>query len=290
MSRSFGGTSLTTLPPIEMSPRVMFSSPAIIRSKVDLPQPEGPTRITNSPSAMSTETPCSTSVVPNALRTFAIVTVAILGVVASPGAARSPTRARAGLPLSELGDARLLGGDEFEQRRLARLGLLDAALDRRLDLAGIGDALAIAAERPRHRRVVAGDVGRAVFLRGDRHHLELDRHREIVKQDRQDGDALAHRGLEIHPREADRRVAPQVDAELFRLRELGAHREAEPHAELRRLAPADIAHRLGRHPERRDLVARAAGVMRDDGVLRIDRVHQLPDDAVGIEWRLIVVE
>src|SRR6185437_12750753 len=204
MSRSFGGTSLTTLPPIAMSPRVMFSSPAIIRSKVDLPQPEGPTRITNSPSAMSTETPCSTSVVPNALRTFAIVTVAMLGVVAS----QRPAPFAPGDLLSELGDARLLGGDEFEQRRLARLGLLDAALDRRLDLAGIGHALAIAAERPRHRRVVAGDVGRAVFLRGDRHHLELDRHLEIVEQDGEDGDALAHRRLEIHAREADRRVAP----------------------------------------------------------------------------------
>src|SRR6188472_458327 len=31
----------------------MSSSPAIIRSAVDLPQPEGPTRITNSPSATS---------------------------------------------------------------------------------------------------------------------------------------------------------------------------------------------------------------------------------------------
>src|SRR6185437_8164522 len=83
---------------------------------------------------------------------------------------------------------------------------------------------------------------------------------------------------------------PQVDAEFFGFRELGAHREAEPHAELRRLAPADIAHRLGRDPEGRDLVSRAARVMRDDGVLRIDRVHQLPDDPVGIEWRLVGVE
>src|SRR5215212_1248518 len=36
-----------------MSPLVMSSSPTIIRSRVDFPQPEGPTRIMNSPSAMS---------------------------------------------------------------------------------------------------------------------------------------------------------------------------------------------------------------------------------------------
>ena len=50
MSRSFGASSLTTSPPIFSSPAVMSSSPAIIRSAVDLPQPEGPTRIMNSPS------------------------------------------------------------------------------------------------------------------------------------------------------------------------------------------------------------------------------------------------
>ena len=36
-----------------MSPDVMSSSPTIIRSRVDFPQPEGPTRIMNSPSATS---------------------------------------------------------------------------------------------------------------------------------------------------------------------------------------------------------------------------------------------
>src|SRR5215218_2739085 len=53
MSRSFGERSLTVSPPIFTSPLEMSSSPAIIRSAVDLPQPEGPTRIMNSPSLMS---------------------------------------------------------------------------------------------------------------------------------------------------------------------------------------------------------------------------------------------
>jgi hypothetical protein len=62
MSRSFGGTSLTTVPPIRMSPSVISSSPAIMRSVVDLPQPEGPTSTTNSLSAMSRSMPRTASV------------------------------------------------------------------------------------------------------------------------------------------------------------------------------------------------------------------------------------
>src|ERR1043166_7643779 len=53
MSRSFGGRSLTTSPPMEMLPEVTSSRPAIMRSVVLLPQPEGPTSTTNSLSAMS---------------------------------------------------------------------------------------------------------------------------------------------------------------------------------------------------------------------------------------------
>src|SRR3954452_5079069 len=48
--RSRGAKSLTRLPPMIMSPEVMSSRPTIIRSSVDLPHPDGPTRIMNSPS------------------------------------------------------------------------------------------------------------------------------------------------------------------------------------------------------------------------------------------------
>src|SRR5262245_7789211 len=52
MSRSFGARSLTTFPPIRSSPALMSSRPAIMFSVVDFPQPDGPTRMTNSPSPM----------------------------------------------------------------------------------------------------------------------------------------------------------------------------------------------------------------------------------------------
>src|SRR6266702_2481301 len=74
MSRSFGWTLLTTRSPIEIVPEVMFSRPASIRSKVDLPQPEGPTSTTNSPSSIGIETPCKTSKLPNDFRTSRICT------------------------------------------------------------------------------------------------------------------------------------------------------------------------------------------------------------------------
>ena len=67
MFRSFAATRLTTVSPIEISPAVMSSRPAIIRSRVDLPQPDGPTRTTNSLSAISTSMPWITSTGPKDL-------------------------------------------------------------------------------------------------------------------------------------------------------------------------------------------------------------------------------
>ena len=53
MSRSFGDLLFTTWPPISSSPEVMSSRPAIMLRVVDFPHPDGPTRMTNSPSRMS---------------------------------------------------------------------------------------------------------------------------------------------------------------------------------------------------------------------------------------------
>src|SRR5213594_846245 len=48
MSRSIGARSFTTLPSMLISPEVMSSRPATMRSVVVLPQPDGPTSTTNS--------------------------------------------------------------------------------------------------------------------------------------------------------------------------------------------------------------------------------------------------
>ncbi len=78
MSRSFGGRSLTRFAPIRISPAVISSRPAIIRSRVDLPQPDGPTSTVNEPSAMSMSTPCRIAVSPKFFLTDWIVTLAML--------------------------------------------------------------------------------------------------------------------------------------------------------------------------------------------------------------------
>src|SRR5262245_24692680 len=70
----------------------MFSRPAIMRSSVDLPQPDGPTSTTNSLSEMSTLTPCSTSTEPNDFRTFRMSTAAIHVLVPSHDTKRGCTR------------------------------------------------------------------------------------------------------------------------------------------------------------------------------------------------------
>src|SRR5437764_4433888 len=49
-SRRRAGRSLTTLPPVRISPALRSARPAAIRSAVVLPQPDGPTNTMNSPS------------------------------------------------------------------------------------------------------------------------------------------------------------------------------------------------------------------------------------------------
>ena len=47
--RCTGGVSFMRTPSKRNSPSEMSSSPAIMRSRVDLPQPDGPTNTVNSP-------------------------------------------------------------------------------------------------------------------------------------------------------------------------------------------------------------------------------------------------
>ena len=65
--RSAADTSFTRTPSISTSPLVTFSRPQMRRSSVDLPQPDGPTKTTNSPSATARSTPWMTRVASNVL-------------------------------------------------------------------------------------------------------------------------------------------------------------------------------------------------------------------------------
>src|SRR5918992_4670955 len=77
MSRSRGGKGSIRSALMRISPPLGCSSPAIKRSTVDLPQPEGPSRMQNSPSVTSNETFFKTSVAPKRLDRFFIASEAI---------------------------------------------------------------------------------------------------------------------------------------------------------------------------------------------------------------------
>src|SRR4051794_9673488 len=62
MSRSFGVRSLTTRSPILISPSLISSRPASIRSAVVFPQPDGPTSTISSPSPISRLKSCTARV------------------------------------------------------------------------------------------------------------------------------------------------------------------------------------------------------------------------------------
>ena len=57
MSRLEGCSSLTRRPAMRISPPVTVSSPAMVLSRVDFPQPEGPTRTRKPPSSISRSMP-----------------------------------------------------------------------------------------------------------------------------------------------------------------------------------------------------------------------------------------
>ena len=88
ISRRSGATkspraaSLTTRSPMVIRPASFCSSPAIIRSVVVFPQPDGPSRMTSRPSGTTSETRSTATTVPNRLLTSSTSTVGIAGPLA----------------------------------------------------------------------------------------------------------------------------------------------------------------------------------------------------------------
>ena len=81
---SFGERSFTSLPSIEIFPDVILSSPAIIRSKVDFPHPEGPTKVVKDSLLIFSEKFLMTWVLPKDLLRFSIeISASIEGILKS---------------------------------------------------------------------------------------------------------------------------------------------------------------------------------------------------------------
>src|SRR5262249_31147503 len=120
--RARGGRSLTTWPPMRIWPPLGGSSPAIIRSSVVLPHPDGPSRTRNSPSRVTRSTPSTARTSPNTLRIARVSTVAM---AQAPAVRLGPLGAstREGLDeslLFPLAVDALAGRDRFLERLLGR--------------------------------------------------------------------------------------------------------------------------------------------------------------------------
>src|SRR4051812_38107030 len=103
-----------------MSPEVCFSSPAIMRRSVVLPQPEGPSRTRNSPSRVARSTP-STAVC--SWKTFRIAFVSTVAI--APRAAR---KERGETPAHEASPGTDLWSRDPSLQQLPFLPLLEDAL------------------------------------------------------------------------------------------------------------------------------------------------------------------
>ena len=129
-----GARSLTRCPSICSSPEVMSSSPTIIRRVVDLPQPDGPTKIMNSPSAMS-RLMSLTALKPSPYSLTMCLRVMLAITVCSPsrGSALDGTRGEAG------DDAALEDEDENDHGHRHHDARGADSAGGRLKLAGAGE-------------------------------------------------------------------------------------------------------------------------------------------------------
>ena len=85
MSRSCVACAPTSSSPIQILPVVGFTRPAIIRSTVDLPEPDGPSSVSSSPRSISRSRDWTASISPNCLCTPSSRTAAEARAVASDG-------------------------------------------------------------------------------------------------------------------------------------------------------------------------------------------------------------
>src|ERR1700712_85224 len=148
MPRSDGGAWLMSRSPIQTSPSDRVSSPAIMRSRVDLPHPEGPTNTTHSPSRMSRSTSCRTASAPNRLPTPRSRTFAMLLLLGRAwGGLAEPVRH----PVGMLGEQRL---DE-----IVDLVEIEFGGGVRIEHGGVMDMFALAGDKGFHRQRLDIDVG-----------------------------------------------------------------------------------------------------------------------------------
>src|SRR4051794_32650411 len=162
-----------------------------------------------------------------------------------------------------------------DQRRLAALA---GALDRRPDLARLGDLLAVAAEHLGELAVadvgeLVADVAAVLAVLLDLAVADLV-HVRVVADDADERQVEPHRGVEVEPREAERAVAEQAHDLAVGVGLLGA--EAERHAD------ADRPERARVHPQTGALGLHDPAGERDDVAAVADEPRVLGQGLVDL--------
>src|SRR5215831_15622194 len=106
--RRWGGSSFTRRPRIRISPASGWTNPAISRSSVVLPQPEGPSSVANSPSGTASDTSATASTSAKRLLSRSSSTQA--SATHHPGDDAGAAGEPPGEPDDEDGDPQQLGG------------------------------------------------------------------------------------------------------------------------------------------------------------------------------------
>src|SRR5919106_3806713 len=244
MPRARGGSPFTTFPPIRTSPSVGSSSPAMTRSKVVFPHPDGPSRTRYSPAWVAISTPSTALTSPVSKCFFSprtSTTCAMLGPLSSRGGSvRGAPVCVAVLTstTSASSDEALpppLGEDLLTLlvRLLDRLlGFLSAACDagehvgqdeRAVDLADgrVRRSGVAQVRRPVQRRLEGLELGRVVAL---------DRERVLVEPPIQLGHLvrIARQVVQLRFVRNPRQVGRVVKQELLRGVEVGRERRRDP--------------------------------------------------------------
>src|SRR5271154_5139579 len=144
MSRLEGCRSLIVWPSMRISPALTVSSPAIVLSSVDLPQPDGPTRTRKPPLSKVRSMPLRISSAPKRLRNPSISRKAMF--LSFHRAGHQPAHEVAAA--DDVDDQGGSGGDD-------RRGHVDVVFD------DAGRGVDEIVERHRHRRLIAGRECRA---------------------------------------------------------------------------------------------------------------------------------
>src|SRR5687768_6731332 len=160
MLRRLAPRCVISLPETTIEPSVGYSKPAIMRRMVVLPQPEGPSRVMNSPLLTARSTLSTTAVLPNFLTMRVSCRSGSAISVGPDGGLRGKAREQSDHPHSAPGERE---GDDSKRR-----GLIGAVVANQLQVR----AECRAAQQARHRGLTDDD-GEGEESAGEHSHVDI---------------------------------------------------------------------------------------------------------------------